>query len=290
MLCCGSISRSLNRQSKILVKKFKEKKYPKALVEDAYARTVGLTQESCIKPKIIKKEDNKYNNHNNFKSAFITQYCQNHRTINNIMNKHWHLLKEDPYLNKSITTKPCIIHRRARTLKSVLAPSHFKNKNITNKNDDHPTIEIKNGSFKCHHSRCKCCLNINDKIDIIQSSTTNKMFNIKSHMDCGSSFIIYLIQCKCGLQYVGRTTQTLRMRVNNHRHNVTNGYLKHSLSRHALTKHNCDFRDFSITPIEKIDETVRNKMEILSRREMYWIYQLHTLVPHGLNESLDKVF
>lgn len=98
-------------------------------------------------------------------------------------------------------------------------------------------------------------------------------------MNCGSSNVIYVIQCKCGLQYVGRTTQTLRMRVNNHRYNVINGYDKHSMSRHASSKHNCNFEDFLITPIEKIADNARNKIDILSKREMYWIYHLHILIP-----------
>ena len=36
-------------------------------------------------------------------------------------------------------------------------------------------------------------------------------------MDCSSKNVIYLITCrKCGIQYVGKTRQTLRSRMNNH--------------------------------------------------------------------------
>lgn len=120
-------------------------------------------------------------------SSFITQYCQNHKIINNIMNNHWHILKEDPYLNNSISTKPCIIHRRARTLKSVPAPSHFRNIKV---DDPIGPTRIKNGSYKCHHDRCKCCHNISDKTLCIQSNVINKIFNIKTRMDCGSSYFM----------------------------------------------------------------------------------------------------
>lgn len=73
-------------------------------------------------------------------------------------------------------------------------------------------------------------------------------------MDCGSNYVIYLLEYPCGLQYVDRTDMTLRSRMNKHRHNVSKGFIKHSVSRHALTKHQCDFSKFRLTAIEQISE------------------------------------
>lgn len=62
------------------------------------------------------------------------------------------------------------------------------------------------------------------------------------------------------------------------------------VSKHALTDHGCSFEDFTITPVEQTSHDVRNMMDLLSQREMFWIYQLHTLMPYGLNETLEKIF
>lgn len=110
----------------------------------------------------------------------------------------------------------------------------------------------KNGSFKCNHSKCKCCSNITDGTSEFKSYSTKRTFPIKQQLNCGSTNIIYIISCTCGLQYVGKTSQTLRMCMNSHRYNILNGYSKHSVSRHASVKHNCRIEDFRITTIEQI--------------------------------------
>ncbi|CAJ0941960.1 unnamed protein product [Ranitomeya imitator] len=45
-------------------------------------------------------------------------------------------------------------------------------------------------------------------------------------------YAVYVIECGCGLQYVGRTIQAMHVRMNKHRQNIRNGYLMHSLSKH----------------------------------------------------------
>ena len=40
-------------------------------------------------------------------------------------------------------------------------------------------------------------------------------------MNCETKNVVYLISCKrCGIQYVGKTSQTLRSRINNHRNRL----------------------------------------------------------------------
>ena len=73
---------------------------------------------------------------------------------------------------------------------------------------------------KCGSNRCKTC----DYISVtntFKSNITNREYYVSSSsncMDCSTKNLIYLISCKkCGVQYVGKTSQTLRSRFNNHR-------------------------------------------------------------------------
>lgn len=122
-----------------------------------------------------------------------------------------------------------------------------------------------------------------------KSNSNNDKFFISGHLNCESSHIIYLLECPCHLQYVGRTYQKLRSRVNNYRNNITHGYLKHRVSRHAASHHYCDFTNFTIIPIEHIHKDVEDRKEICNQREMYWICKLNTLTPIGLNKALENV-
>lgn len=129
------------------------------------------------------------------------------------------------------------------------------------------------GSHKCGVLRWKCCTNIADWKVTFPRSVTNETFSIKSPLNCRSTNVIHVLECGCKLQYVGRTSQTLRVRMNKHWSNVQKGFMLHSVSRHALSHHNCSFHNFIITPIEQIKEELSNKSKILSRREMYWLYK-----------------
>ena len=77
----------------------------------------------------------------------------------------------------------------------------------------------------CGSDRCKACVHIIEG-NTFTSNVNKCKYNVKSPtngrtLDCGSSKVIYLISCrKCGVQYVGKTAQTLRCRLNNHRNRI----------------------------------------------------------------------
>lgn len=79
-------------------------------------------------------------------------------------------------------------------------------------------------------------------------------------------------------------------RLNNHHHNITKGFLKHILSRHAFTHHECNIEEFSVMAIEQISENVTNKLDVLAKREICKIFRLNTIIPYGLNENVENVF
>lgn len=41
---------------------------------------------------------------------------------------------------------------------------------------------------------------------------TNKDYKIKDRITCSTQGVVYMLECKCGLQYVGRTSRALHKR------------------------------------------------------------------------------
>jgi len=66
---------------------------------------------------------------------------------------------------------------------------------------------------KCGSKKCKTCDHIIEG-DTFISNITNKRYKVISPngcMSCGTKNVIYLMACrKCGVQYVGETSQTIR--------------------------------------------------------------------------------
>ena len=103
--------------------------------------------------------------------------------------------------------------------------------------------------------------------------------------------IIYLISCqKCGIQYVGETSQALRSRMNNHRQRL-NKMCDLFLYQHFCSNgHSED--DIAIMPIEEVSLEEGECLSLASKqlqREEYWYKELATIYPYGLNDNVKKV-
>ena len=79
------------------------------------------------------------------------------------------------------------------------------------------------------------------------------IFDTKGYFSCKSKNVIYLITCKkCGIQYVGQTTQALHCRLNGHRSAILGNKKNTYLSNHFRSEGHC-IGDLSIQIIDFID-------------------------------------
>lgn len=65
------------------------------------------------------------------------------------------------------------------------------------------------GLFSCR--RCKACSQVNCPIRGLTeytSSSNNKTFEISEFITCGTTHVVYVLQCPCNLMYVGHTKRT----------------------------------------------------------------------------------
>ena len=152
--------------------------------------------------------------------------------------------------------------------------------------------EIKNNIniFCCGKKRCMTCCD-GFKPNFV-STVTEKKYCVINHtprpLTCSSSNIIYLISCsRCGIQYVGETEQTLRDRMNGHRYTVRKRHMI-LVAEHFAGHEGCNMTHFRVQPIEQILVTDKSKMKSERiKRENFWIKELRTLTPYGLNDRLD---
>lgn len=92
----------------------------------------------------------------------------------------------------------------------------------------------------------------------------------------------------CGLKYVGSTCRKLHTRILEHKSRIRNAVKEVPLMKHFLElKHGPE--DFNFFVLEEIVQKSRLRVDLhklLLQREMFWIFQLHTIAPRGLNVGI----
>lgn len=213
----------------------------------------------------------------------ILDFNAQHKEVEKLFKKHWHILKADKHLNAVLPEKPKFIYKRAPTIrdkvvKNVIEPPP---RNLF-------TFFSGTGFYPCKH--CYACNHAQKqrKTDF-QATTTGQTFTIKDFIGCNTEGVIYVLQCTCKLQYVGRTKRALKTRVKEHIRNIIKGYPKHSVSKHFLNTHNKDPSQLQFWGIEKYKKSWRgeHKIRTISQKESRWIYTLKTLTPRGMNVEFD---
>lgn len=183
----------------------------------------------------------------NMDMAFLTGYNRQYKITESIIKKHWPILQSDKTLNSILPRKPSFIYRKAPPL---------RNKLVHNALDPPKQIKIiKNLKvfFKCGKCLpCKSSKKTNRKITTFRSANIGKEYNIKELITCNSTHVTYVLECPCHIQYVGRTTRQLHVRIRDHITNIKNGYHKHSVSRHFKYYHNKDPSCMVFYAIDKI--------------------------------------
>ena len=96
---------------------------------------------------------------------------------------------------------------------------------------------------------------------------------------------------KCHIQYVGKTETPFNQRLNNHRNNAYRPRLETIPACRHFYGNNHDFnKDAKFTIIEQIHDSTKSlkqRQKIILQRENFWITELNTLTPNGLNQELN---
>ena len=138
--------------------------------------------------------------------------------IQNVIKKHFHLLRSSPQIRENFPAKSVFpAYRQTKNLKEVLARSKFRPSSAVNQ-----TVN-RGGCFKCDKNRCDLCKNFLLHACKFRSSATGRQYPIRQNLSCSSKNVIYLATCcKCDLQYVGSSSTELKITFCNHKSNMLN--------------------------------------------------------------------
>ena len=214
----------------------------------------------------------------------LTSFSKQHKLIKSIVSKHWNILRNDRILATVLPERARVIFRGAPTLQSKIAP------NIINP----PTRPSFFFQLVGYHPCKKCTVckyNISSRSKNLEfrSTVTGKTYPIKHFCTCSTKYVVYLITCPCGQQYVGRTIRKFSVRVAEHIALILAGDIHHTVPRHYKKHHAQNPNGTQFLIIDQFVSPWRGspKTRGVSQLETFWIYELCTHIPSGLNVEWD---
>lgn len=267
-------------QSQTLISRFTEKGYDKNKLVQELDNVVTLDRKVLVSnaPRVAQGEPKQI--------RMILDFNIQHKQFEKIVQKHWPILKLDRTLGPVLPDRPLFIYKRAPSLRDRLAPGVI----------DPPVYPVNrmlgflNGFYACGHCpACKQARNNVKKRKEFVAFATGKNYKIKDLITCNTAGVVYMLQCECGYQYVGRTSRPLHVRVGEHVNNIKRGLRTHNVSKHFRLFHNRSPAGLKFWGIEKVTKHWRggNFIRQLSRRESFWVFETKVGVPLGLNVEFD---
>lgn len=151
-----------------------------------------------------------------------------HKKFEKIVRRHWPILKQDRVLGPALPEYPEFVYRKAPSLRDKLAPGVIN-----------PPVLFENRIFSFltgFHTcgRCPSCKqargNVKKRKEFF-ATATNKVYQIKELITCSTSGVVNILECECWLQYVGRSSRPLHVRIGEHVSNIKKGLVTHNVSK-----------------------------------------------------------
>ncbi|CAJ0949979.1 unnamed protein product [Ranitomeya imitator] len=256
-----------------MAQKFKNRQYPRELLTKEKIRA---TEPQLATPSAPSKE----------RVTFIHTHHPIMPKVYNIIHKHWPILAKSYPNVEAFQTPALMCKRRPQNIRDNLVRADVGSFSRVPKQTFLGTE--RRGTFPCLN--CATCSNI-IKGDRITHPHTGKNFNINGFYTCDTNYVVHLLNCPCGLLYVGETTQHLRDRIAGHKSTIRCKKTWLPVPHHfVIANHNVS--QLRVHVIEQVKRPRRGGDHIrrLKEREAYWIYTLQTLAPKGLNRELDFTF
>lgn len=134
-----------------------------------------------------------------------------------------------------------------------------------------------------HCTKCKAC-KIGRNTQVI-TDFMGKPFNIMERITCETSYVVYVIECHCGLRYIGSTICPLKKRILEHLRAIHNNDTKYAILKHLKIHHEKSWKDiryFGLITAPKNERGGDRPMK-LRRLKSKMRIRFKTKTPFGLN-------
>lgn len=152
---------------------------------------------------------------NNDRTKYISVYLSNAHSIESAIKKSWHLLQNDEKFSKLFKERPLFEYKKGKSIGNHLVRSDL----ISKKNSQRELNKYtrKRGTHPCNN--CQNCHSIikGDKINHLRKGYPIK---INNNFSCNSQNVVYILKCPCGMAYIGQTSKTIKIRINEHRSGI----------------------------------------------------------------------
>ena len=239
---------------------FRSRGYPQRVVAESQLRVTNVQREDALRTKV---HDDQH------KIPLVVPYCAISRKIVDIVRRNARLLASNADIGACFQDNIVTAYKNATNLRQ-----HFVRASL-------PSDEIP-GTFACGRSRCKTCEYVSHEPGLTAPLST---FDVRKTFSCTSRDVIYAITClKCGLVYIGETSQLLGTRFRQH----VNDILRKKVEKSEVAVHFnlcCagDLSHISIRGLLLVRDTTQRKLQ-----EAKLIKRLGTLQPFALNREDDS--
>ena len=214
---------------------------------------------------------------------FITDFTPTFPNIKKRIKELEPTIQSDPLLQKMFpngANSIQIIHKRGgKNIKELLAPSSINVNRIERNLQSGSSGPCDGNCRHCDHLRETACTSFT-------SNVTGRRYQIRQHMNCKSTNVVYLVTCKrCGWQGVGSTTET-DPRLANYWSHIKHKHRFCRISQHFIDKEDHSIAHFSFCLIAQVQNKPKQKATLMKRLrefEGYWQIELGTLEPYGMN-------
>ena len=240
--------------------------YRQKAVEDAIKRVLEINREEAIKRIPKKKCD---------RTIIVLTYNPALPSVSGILQKHWRVMTQDPYLKKVFPSPPMVAFRRPKNLRDKLIKARVP-----------PTPQQRTprnipGMKPCNGKNCETCPFVKN-CKQFKGPFNDTVVQINSTLNCTSTNVVYCLQCSkenCKQIYIGETQRELKQRFAEHKTSVR------IFSKNAVGEHfngpGHSLADMNILAIEKV---FTPGQRIIEKRESLWINKLEAHF-QGLNRK-----
>ena len=175
----------------------------------------GVINEAVEKARKIPREDalKRVENNSTQRPVFVVQYDPRLPSITSITRRHWRsMITRDPKLQEIFPDPPLVAYKVAPNLRSKLIRAKIPPEPSTRPR------RIRPGMKKCGKPRCPACPYIQTGPTFKATATAYKV-DLNSEVDCTTTNLCYAISCgvpRCGQQYIGQTSKSLKERFAQH--------------------------------------------------------------------------